>query len=74
MCEEVCATVVSFNDAVQMSELIIEIIDSFDKSQNIVESLELFDCVFISFGFEPVVELSRGRKSRNIAVEFALLR
>lgn len=74
MCEEVCATVISFNDTVQMSELIIEIIDSFDKSQNTVEGLELFNCVFIGFSLEPVVELCRGRKSRNIAVEFALLR
>lgn len=55
--EQVGAAVVSFHVTVQVSKLVVELVDGLDQGQDAIEIFKPLDCLLVSFGFESVIEL-----------------
>ena len=56
MGEEVGAAIVTLDVAVQVAELVVELVDCLDEREDAVEGFELFDGVLVGLGFKAVGE------------------
>jgi hypothetical protein len=58
--EYIRTAVISLNNTVKISQLVVELVDFLHQSQNLIEASELFHGILVCFSFESVIKLDGG--------------